>query len=456
MSRILRRPMFRGGRVDARGTGISSGLGYADGGSVNTPKRGLVDGPGGYAGLSLGWNLLKAGARPAIKYGTKGFDWLLRPQGFISKNSGKVMDAGYNLGKFSTNRLSQGLGGIGKFLWKDPTVRWPAKTIGAGGKGLWSLAKKPVGASALGYTGYQFKDEIGDIASGIGDIAGGIKDKWDEVFGDEPETPNGISPQEAQAIFGDDPELVMEMAGKSRAEAEAVLKEKLKLEKQALIDAKIDAEKDSLENQILSQLNKKKTKKEKLAELKENKEMLQEVYGTGRGEDASRMLMNVASKWLEPEATVKSGFGKALGEESKVESKRVKYKDAATQGAIQMYLTGEKDFNELMKTMQLYDWQQKTGAKYKKQAKDEAKTIDNLLSAYASNAKDDRTDPGVMQAAYNDLYDSQIFVGPLPENKDELIVGKIYYQDAPNDSRNKIVFIIQADGTPKQINTILK
>ena len=34
MSRILRRPMFRGGRVDSRGTGITSGLGYEKGGSV--------------------------------------------------------------------------------------------------------------------------------------------------------------------------------------------------------------------------------------------------------------------------------------------------------------------------------------------------------------------------------------------------------------------------------------
>ena len=51
MSKILRRPMFRGGRVDSRGTGITSGLmdGYMNGGTV-TPKRGLVDGPGGYAG----------------------------------------------------------------------------------------------------------------------------------------------------------------------------------------------------------------------------------------------------------------------------------------------------------------------------------------------------------------------------------------------------------------------
>ena len=44
MSKILRRPMFRGGAVvNSRGTGITSGL--------DKPKRGLVDEPGGYAGF---------------------------------------------------------------------------------------------------------------------------------------------------------------------------------------------------------------------------------------------------------------------------------------------------------------------------------------------------------------------------------------------------------------------
>ena len=44
MSKILRRPMFRGGgSVDSRGTGITSGL--------DKPKRGLVDEPGGYSGF---------------------------------------------------------------------------------------------------------------------------------------------------------------------------------------------------------------------------------------------------------------------------------------------------------------------------------------------------------------------------------------------------------------------
>ena len=59
------------------------------------------------------------------------------------------------------------------------------------------------------------------------------------------------------------------------------------------------------------------------------------------------MLLSAASRWLEPEATVKSGFGKFFGEESKVESKRKKYKDAATTAAINAFLTGEKTLAEV-------------------------------------------------------------------------------------------------------------
>jgi len=49
MSKILRRPMFRGGRVSSYGNGIATGL--ANGGMPN--KRGFVDGPGGYAGKDI-------------------------------------------------------------------------------------------------------------------------------------------------------------------------------------------------------------------------------------------------------------------------------------------------------------------------------------------------------------------------------------------------------------------
>ena len=51
MSRILRRPMFRGGPVDSYGTGIASGL--------DKPKRVLVNEPGGYAGEKSGMDFLR-------------------------------------------------------------------------------------------------------------------------------------------------------------------------------------------------------------------------------------------------------------------------------------------------------------------------------------------------------------------------------------------------------------
>ena len=44
MSRILRRPMFRGGRVDSRGTGITANLGYNNGGRVGFLNGGTSGG----------------------------------------------------------------------------------------------------------------------------------------------------------------------------------------------------------------------------------------------------------------------------------------------------------------------------------------------------------------------------------------------------------------------------
>ncbi len=46
MSRILRRPMFRGGRVDSYGTGIASGLGrqnYVGGGEVMEMREEILN-----------------------------------------------------------------------------------------------------------------------------------------------------------------------------------------------------------------------------------------------------------------------------------------------------------------------------------------------------------------------------------------------------------------------------
>jgi hypothetical protein len=108
----------------------------------------------------------------------------------------------------------------------------------------------------------------------------------------------------------------------------------------------------------------------------------------------------------------------------------------------------------MMKQMKLIDYKTNKDLESAKSKE----TTDSLLEAFAGN-NGDRTDPGVMQATYNTLYektDPQIFQGPIPEDVKNLIVGKIYYADDPKKTTTKIIFLIQADGTPKEINRILK
>ena len=318
--------MFRGGRVDSRGTGITSGLGYAKGGSVNTPKRGLVDGPGGYAGYSLGWNLLKAGARPLMKYGKKGLDWMLTPKGGWSDkviNNPSYWNILKNMG---SSRAGQGIAALNPM--KDPLVGGAVKIpLGATkllGKGI---KKSPYGAAAVG-ADYVYNDR-----SYLGDAGDWIKEKYDEIFPGEKAG--------GREFVGEEAEIV----GDPRA---------LPTEKQTLkeIIAQIKAEEEAKRQELIDLMTPKElTKEEQLDELKEKKAMIRELYGSGRGEDASRMLLTAASRLLEPGATVKSGLGKALGDEAKVESKRIKYDEAAATAAVNSFLTGEKDYDSLMKQM---------------------------------------------------------------------------------------------------------
>ena len=75
--------------------------------------------------------------------------------------------------------------------------------------------------------------------------------------------------------------------------------------------------------------------------------MIEKVYGSGRGEDATAMLLNFAGKALKEGATTKSAFGEFFEEEGKRPSERKKYKDAAAQAAITSFLTGEKTMADL-------------------------------------------------------------------------------------------------------------
>ena len=133
----FRRPMFRGGPIDSRGTGITSGLSYAKGGSVNTPKRGLVDGPGGYSGrLKLIEALYKGGKN----YGGQGINYLRNLFRGAPSTSKELVPPGYKfaddfLGDFRRNLGVTGgirdIPGVSPLL--NLIARNPKKSLGAGG-----------------------------------------------------------------------------------------------------------------------------------------------------------------------------------------------------------------------------------------------------------------------------------------------------------------------------------
>jgi hypothetical protein len=132
MSKILRRPMFRGGgKVSSYGNGIASGMGYAGGGRVNLVKggnplsnRALVNLGGGSAAptqSTIGGNILNKNVGKMSNIAQKGANLLKSPAfseaGIMNaiKNYGpKIIDKGRALGGAAISRfpaISFGLAG---------------------------------------------------------------------------------------------------------------------------------------------------------------------------------------------------------------------------------------------------------------------------------------------------------------------------------------------------------
>ena len=291
MSRILRRPMFRGGRVDSRGTGITSGLGYAKGGSVNTPKRGLVNEPGGYAGENPGF--MKSDIY-------KGGRWLLD---YLGKPVSNVV------GEFAVNPIA------GLFGYPDLYEQMETPYDYADAK-IWNY---------FGGGKHPIYNPDGDWRTDD-TIANKI---WADRYEEMPEITTAKGPPGGgETRMGSGEAVYDKPAGPSEADL-------------ALAEL----------NKLLADQN--KSKKGAKETIEEYKEVFKDAYGSGVADDASRMLMTLAAKGLKEGADTKSMFSEFFEEESKVPSESKKYKDAATTAAINAYLTGEKSFNDTMKAIEI-------------------------------------------------------------------------------------------------------
>ena len=306
MSRILRRPMFRGGRVDGRGTGIASGLGYQKGGRVGYAPGGAVT--GGDIMSSLSNFFTKPALNPdgtPITLPQRNFvddaAFLIGPGKFL-KAGGAGLNAIRQAGKYASSGTGKELVEKVPFLSNQyfnqvarPYLSGMKETLsGAGGKikdyGI-------IGALGLGGGGY------------------GLKKGYDSFMS------KGEDPGNEDAAL---------------LEAE----EKLKRE-QEFRDymAKLTAnEKDTAKSKIPGKEG-----------IKESTKEYAEILGRdkARGKDVTDMLLSFAGKALKPEATVKGAFGEFFEEEAKRPGRTEKIDQAAATLAINEYIAGKKSKAEL-------------------------------------------------------------------------------------------------------------
>ena len=311
MSRILRRPMFRGGRVDGRGTGITSGLGYEKGGRVGYEPGGAVTGGDIMARLSNFFNSPALGpdGKPVTLPRRNIVDdaaFLIGPGKFA-----KAGGAGLNLiksfskaNKFPPGYPQRGLKETGgynletlmrdnKFL-SNQYLKDAISPIISGGKEI----LKPIGTAAKEYT---LPFGIGSLGAGFG-----LKKGYDAFMSkdEDPDNKDAALLEEEERLKRDrEFAEYMEKRNKNKVEE---IKSGIGGKEQIDVDKKIFAD----------ALGKKKA----------------------RIEDASNMALGFAARAFEDEATTKSALGKFFADESKRPSAASKIDQAAGSAAINKYI----------------------------------------------------------------------------------------------------------------------
>ena len=299
----FRRPMFRGGKVDSRGTGITSGLGYKKGGSVE---------PQAYYGVGNNMNRDASGRE---KHALFVPPMLLSGLATLGRFGRPLYQAGRNLFSRKPPVMSQ----------SKELVPYVQPTMGQTFmRNLKEFGSVPGLNPILNYIAKNPKKSIG---------AGGaflLSDYTDMLPSGETIARSLLPGKLERAILGDEEDEKKKIEElQDEVDNEAAL--------QAILKAEFEKNKKRLEADI-----------PKEEDIEINKEKYAELLGKGaRGEDISNMLLSFAGKALAPEATVKSAFGEFAAEQAKTPSKKSKVDETAAALAINEYIAGKKSKAEL-------------------------------------------------------------------------------------------------------------
>ena len=347
MSRILRRPMFRGGKVDGRGTGITSGLSYAKGGRVGLQFGGSPFGAPIPPGSALNPPTSRTYSRP-----------IGPPRGGLSGGTlgSRLLSRSMNL-PFIGKGMRPLFGGLGG-----------GATLATGGAGLFGLGA--LGGYGIGKTAdfvtratdtpeaYAFRkeatranpylfdetstDEFIEFSEKLRDLDQGEKLGFFPRGGPE----KRLEEMGLTGTYDPDSGERLENPLGDKKEEKALTPEQLRiLELEKLVEGFIKGDSKAKESDM-----------EESVEI--DKEKFAKILGKGkaRGQDISDMLLSFSSKALAPEATVKSAFAEFAADEVKRPSRARKIDDSAAALAINKYIKGEiskQEADTLIKRLEL-------------------------------------------------------------------------------------------------------
>jgi len=319
MSRTLRRPMFRGGRVSSYGTGIAHGL--ADGGMP--PKRGLVTGAGGYAG---DWNW-----RGGTTGGTTAGSSTLTGGQTVASAADKVSKWSKARNLLSSPRISEQ--GIYEALkkWGPRALNWGKGIVGAG------IKRFPAVTAAMGM---EYLSRPGDVDELVyeeedyGPIEGRLHKILDPTYihkwMKQAEDYYPLHRIEQAALEGDITKVPDAITG-----ADPIYKEQVVSSKTGKVDDSKITEPVEL------------TAKEMI---REKKELFAELLGSkkARGQDISEMLLGFAGAEGDTVWDKSKAF---FREEAKRPGKLQKIEEAAGVLAINDYIAGKRSKENLEQTL---------------------------------------------------------------------------------------------------------
>ena len=186
-------------------------------------------------------------------------------------------------------------------------------------------------------------------------------------------------------------------------------------------------------------------------DLEKTKKLFEDLLGKDKAKkrDLEAMGFSLAGKALRPGADLKSTFADFFEEEAKRPSEVGKISTAAANAVINKYIKGEISKAELEKILAT----EKFRTDYRIQAAKAGLSFDDKLENAADKQKKSKKSLSVIQSAIEDTAGLGEFKGVLPKDVNQLEIGAIYVGDS-EDKSYKILYQVDSNKNPKPIKNI--